>query len=113
MALICYKEYPLIIFGAEPLLLEIPVPTPVAARSALQLRFRIQDTDAIVKLGKETVVVSNTIGADSGYDDRVFSIAAGIVELFGVNNDATHLSIMSRDGVSTGKAFITLGTGEP
>ena len=110
-ALICYKEYP-IAFGAEPIRLELVIPSAVAIRSALQLRIRIKDTDAMFKLGGENVVAENTIGGDGGYIDRNFTVAAGIVELFGVNNDASHLSIMALDGVTEGKAFITLGTGE-
>lgn len=79
---------------------------------APQIRVMCKGVDAVVKFGDSTVEASETYSGDDLATGNIV-VLAGAVEVFAIDPDVTHASVISEDGSSTGGfLFFTAGNGE-
>lgn len=87
-------------------------PYPYAGNNRTrQVRVYARTADMVVKFGDNTVSADKTV-TSSAYADRNFFVPAGALEIFDLQTNETHYSVISDDGVTTGSAWVTLGYGE-
>jgi len=91
-----------------------PITKPIANIDNLseQIRIMAVDVNIVVKLGDDSVTASNTYTSDA-LPQGNFVILAGAIEVFNVPTDATHISCVCEDGVSSGgTVWVNAGYGE-